>query len=96
MRKHRVVRPLLRVAEAYGGPLVNREAGSAGAAVDTSVREPLSADGTVNSDNAYAVLLLNSPSQIHRPFFGPLWRGASVTVCADGGATRLHRTFRTE
>jgi len=92
----KVVRPLFRVAEELfnysearsHGPAKGEEGGGAAAAP--------AADGGTTVLSTYAVLLLNAPSKIHFPFFAPLWRGAAVTICADGGATRLHRAFGTE
>jgi hypothetical protein len=52
--------------------------------------------GGDDNGGGYALLLLNAPSEIHEPFFKPLWSGASVTVCADGGSSRLFQRFGTE
>eukprot|EP00038_Savillea_parva_P023810 m.42346 g.42346 ORF g.42346 m.42346 type:complete len:334 (+) comp6262_c1_seq1:180-1181(+) len=110
MQRRRVVRPLHRVAAAMfrrsEDTTTRQTAGSAAGGIQQSggkahaaamVPPASSTDDEIDdSTTPYAVLLLNAPATIHQPFFLPLWNGAAVTACGDGGSTRLHSAFGTK
>jgi hypothetical protein len=88
----RLVRPLYRVASS----LLSRGGDAAGLAASAATETATTTDADRAPRGTHAVLMLNAPAASYGSFFAPLWETAAVTVCADGGSTRLHRAFGTK